>query len=446
MKITRLILSLILLFIINLTRLSGQPSFEDIDRAVSERDYREAIRLCRVLEESSGMSPGLQLRYGIINASLSNYHIAMQHLKAAEDAGTGGINAGILIAECLEALGDIESASAKYEDIIEKNRDNLFVINKYAGMLVSNRQFHEAARWYQILVDSVPDNPVFRKNLGGCLAQANMDDSALFHMKEAWRLNSRDFSVLMSLSNLWLRLKTPAAGIETLEEAVANNLRNPVPYRCYGNLLFAMQGYKTAAEAYMNAYNLGDTSMVVIRQLAFSLYASQQYRDAVPYLKLYYESDTMNYEAAFYLGVAMSSWRMQKEGIMYLEKAVELMMPDSAKLGNIYASIGKAYSDINNYDDGIESYMTALIYEPENPDHLLNLAKMHDSRKNLSEALRFFEAYDAHQNEMIRRIAESRGIDTDSFIISGNHSYARLRIKKIKEELFFMGEIKKINS
>jgi tetratricopeptide (TPR) repeat protein len=122
------------------------------------------------------------------------------------------------------------------------------------------------------------------------------------------------------------------------------------------------------------------------------------------------------------------------------------MMPDSAKLGNIYASIGKAYSDINNYDDGIESYMTALIYEPENPDHLLNLAKMHDSRKNLSEALRFFEAYDAHQNEMIRRIAESRGIDTDSFIISGNHSYARLRIKKIKEELFFMGEIKKINS
>lgn len=446
MKTSRFIFSALFFLLIKLAWLSGQPTFQDIDRAMAARDYREALRLCSLNEAGSGTSPELSLRYGIINASLSNHQTALTHLAAAEKAGSGGVAAGLLIAECLEALGDIEAASGKYEELIGNNNANLFLINSYARMLVSNRKFHEAARWYQILVDSVPDNPVFRKNLGGCLIQANMDNFALIHLREAWRLNNKDLSVLMSLSNTWLRLRMPQAGIETVEEAVANNSRHPLPYRCHGNLLFALQSYKPASEAYLNAYNLGDTSMVVIRQLAFSLYASQQFREAIPYLKIYYEADTLNHEAAYYLGIAMSSWRMQNEGIEYLEKAIALMMPDSARLGGIYASIGKACSDINRYDKGIESYLTALTYEPKNPDHLLNLAKMYDGSKNLREALKYFEAYDAHQTEMIRRIAESRGMETDKFIMSGNQNYARLRIKKIKEDLFFLGEIQKINS
>lgn len=446
MKIPKLIVSVNFFLYVMLACLSGQHSLGDIDKAMAARDYREAIRLCYLLEESSGVSPELSLRYGIIHASLSNHKTALTYLSTAEEAGTGGVAAGILMAECLEALGDIESASAKYDDLIEKNRDNLFLMNRYAKMLVSARKFSEAARWYQILVDSVPDNPVFRKNLGGCLIQAGMENYALKHLREAWRLNDKDLSVLFSLTNTWLQLRMPEAGLGTVREAIANNSRNPLPYRCHGNLLFALQSYEKAAEEYRNAYNLGDTSIIVTRQLAFSLYASQQFREAIPYLMIYFESDTLNYEAAYYLGVAMSSWRMQNEGIEYLEKAIDLMMPDSVRLGSIYSSMGKAYSDINRYDKGIESYLSALIYEPGNPDHMLNLAKMYDGNRNLKKALEYFEAYDAHQNEMIKRMAESKDMDIDKFIISGNHSYARQRIKKIKEDLFFLGEIKKINS
>jgi len=61
---------------------------------------------------------------------------------------------------------------------------------------------------------------------------------------------------------------------------------------------------------------------------------------------------------------------------------------------------------------------------------------MYDSNKNLREALKCFEAYDAHQNEMIKRMAESKGMDTDKFIISGNHSYERQRIKKMVLPIF----------
>ena len=445
MKYRREIVIMSIFLLLMLASLQGQPSFVDIDRAMAARDYREALRLCSLIEVSSGSSPELSLRYGMINASLSNHQKALVHLSVADRAGIGGVSAGLLMAECYEALGDIGAASLKYEELIEKNKDNLFLISSYARMLVNNRSFAEAARWYQILVDSVPDNPVFRKNLGGCLVQVSMDNYALAHLREAWRLNNRDLTVLFSLTNTWLRLRMPEAGLETVREAIENNRRNSIPYRCYGNLLFAMQVYGEAADAYMNAYNLGDTSMVVIRQVAFSLYASKQFSDAIPYLKIYFESDTLNHEAAFYLGIAMSSWRMQEEGIQYLQKAVLLMMPDSVKLGGIYASIGKAYSDLNRYDKGIESYHSALVYEPENPDHLLSLAKMYDGNKDMKGALKYFEVYDAHQNEMIRKMAESRAIETDRFIISANHSYARQRIKRIKEDLFFLGEIKKIN-
>jgi len=187
----------------------------------------------------------------------------------------------------------------------------------------------------------LPDNAIFRKNLGGCFTQLAMDEYALPHLNRAWQLNSRDLGVLTSLTNVWLRLKMPESGIETVEEAINLHRQSPVPFRCHGNLLFAIENYGGASAAYQTAYNLGDTSLLVTRQLGFSYYAANKFRESIPYLMLYYKSDTTNYEASYYLGHAMTLWTMKEEGLSYLEKALLLLAPDSVQTATVYASIGK---------------------------------------------------------------------------------------------------------
>ncbi|MDX9929354.1 MAG: tetratricopeptide repeat protein [Bacteroidales bacterium] len=435
-----------ILFLLNLACLAGQVTLNEADIAIARKDYRRALEICSYLEKESGSTPELSLRKGIIEAAMSNFPSALAYLLEAEKGGAGSITSGLLIAECHEALGDIKSASARYEELIRTDRSNLYVINSYARMLISNRMYSDAIKWCQLLVDSVPGNPVFRKNLGGCFIQEGMDESALIHLRESWNMNDRDLNVLVSLTNTWLRLKIPAAGIPVTTEAILTHIGNPIPYRCHGNLLFALQQFEASATAYLEAYNLGDTSVTVARQLGFSYFASNQFREAIPYLMIYYRSDTANYEASYYLGVAMSAWRMKNEGIEMLRRTIDLMTPDSVRIGAIHASIGQAYSDQNLYPKAIESYRNALRYAPGEPDYLIGMARVYDGNKNLSEALEYYEAYDAHQNEMIRRLAASGNISPDSFVLSFQHQQARERIKKIKEELFLMGDIKKINS
>ena len=442
---TRSIITLIFL-LSQLALLQGQPVLADIDNAISGKNYREALELCNQMEITSGTSYELDFRFGVVHASLSNFPAALEYLTRSEANGTGGLQAGLLIADCHEALGDIGLASEKYVELIRNDRSNLYIVNCFARMLLNNRLYSDAIKWCQLLVDSVPDNSVFRKNLGGCFTQLAMDEYALPHLNRAWQLNSMDLSVLTSLTNVWLRLRMPESGIETVEEAINLHRQSPVPFRCHGNLLFAIENYGGASAAYQTAYNLGDTSLLVARQLGFSYYAANNFRESIPYLMIYYKSDTTNSEASYYLGHSMTLWTMKEEGIRYLEKSLLLLAPDSVKTGTVYASIGKATTDIKNYEKGIESYNSALTYSPGNPDYILGLAKVYDINRNLKEALKYYEIYDQHQSEMIRKLAESANIGVDKFQLSINHRYAQSRIRKIKEDLFFMGDIERINS
>ena len=442
---TRSIITLIFL-LSQLALLQGQPVLADIDNAISGKNYREALELCNQMEITSGTSYELDFRFGVVHASLSNFPAALEYLTRSEANETGGLQAGLLIADCHEALGDIASASEKYVELIRNDRSNLYIVNCFARMLLNNRLYSDAIKWCQLLVDSVPDNSVFRKNLGGCFTQLAMDEYALPHLNRAWQLNSMDLSVLTSLTNVWLRLRMPESGIETVEEAINLHRQSPVPFRCHGNLLFAIENYGGASAAYQTAYNLGETSLLVARQLGFSYYAANNFRESIPYLMIYYKSDTTNSEASYYLGHSMTLWTMKEEGIRYLEKSLLLLAPDSVKTGTVYASIGKATTDIKNYEKGIESYNSALTYSPGNPDYILGLAKVYDINRNLKEALKYYEIYDQHQSEMIRKLAESANIGVDKFQLSINHRYAQSRIRKIKEDLFFMGDIERINS
>jgi|GEM_PF-6688988 len=426
-------------------KVAGQPSINDIDMAIASRDFREAARLGALITGTGGSSPALSLRLGIISVAMNDYLKALQYLGEAEAGGTGGIQAPLLMAECHEALGDIKSASAKFDELVAGDRSNLYIINMYAKMLIDNRLFSDAVKWCQLLVDSVPQNPVFRKNLAVCFSQISMDDHALMHFRASWNLNDRDLGVLTAITNCILRLKMPGAGLEIVTEAIGTHPGNPVPYKCRGNLLFAMKQYEDAAEAYLNAYNLGDTISTTARQVGFSYFGAQQYRNAIPYLMIHYRSDTTNIESAYCLGYAMAAWRMQEEGIKMLRYCIDLMAPDSAYYANIYSAIGKASNTLNRHSDAIGAYNDALTFNPDDPDLILGLARSFDGAGEYKDAILYYEQYITHQEGMLKKIADSKGITTDRFVTPSQVVFARDRVKKIRDELFFMGEIKKIN-
>jgi tetratricopeptide (TPR) repeat protein len=442
---TRTISTLIFLLIM-LARLPGQHTLNDADMAIMKKNYGEALRICDSIRESGNLTPALDLRFGTIYAALSDYTKALEYLLAAEAAGEKSVSSGLLIASCHETIGDLDAASEKYEEIIYADRTNIFPVISYSTMLLSNRLFDKALKWCQLLVDTIPDNPLFRKNLGGCFLQLSMDGEALHHLNESWKLNSKDLSLITAMTTAWLRYRTPGAGLATVSEAMRLHPLSPVPPKCAGNLYFALQKYDSAAISYHQAYNLGDTSLYIARQLGLSYYGDNKFDQAIPFLTINYKSDTTDFESNQYLGLSLAFSSRQREAIPYLEQAAKLLLPDSSLVGNIHGAIGKAAGDINNYSKGIDAYREALKFLPGEPDFVLETARLYDQSQNYREALKYYEMYLEHQNGLIKQIAEAKQIDPEKISLGSKYDFARYRIKKIREELFFMGEIKKINS
>jgi len=446
MKFTIRSLSTLFFLLFMLARLPGQYLLTDADMAIVKKDYRQALIICNTLQKGGEKSAAIDLRLGIIYSSLSDHIRALEHLQRAEAGGEKSISTGLLIADCHEAIGDIDAASAKYEEIIYSDRSNLYPVINYSKLLLSNRLYDKALKWCQLLVDSMPANPVLRKNLGGCFLQLGMDGQALYHLHEAWTLNNKDLSLLTAMTTAWLRLEIPANGLKTLAQAIEVHPESPIPYKCIGNLQFTLQQYDSSAVAYQKAYNLGDTSVYIARQTGLSYFAINKFSLAVPYLQLNYKNDSLNYEAVQYLGLALANSSRQREAIPYLENAINLLRPDSAVIGNLHASIGRAAYEINNFSKGIAQYHMALRFIPKNQDYVFELARAYDQNKNYKEALSYYEKYLETQNRLVSEIAESRNIDPDKINLGPRHSAAKQRVKKIREELFFMGEIQRFNS
>ncbi len=446
MKFSLRSLSTLFFLLFMLARLPGQYLLTDADIAIVKKDYRQALVICNSLQKSGDNSAAVDLRLGIIYSSLSDYTRALEHLQRAEEGGEKNISTGLLIADCHEAIGDIDAASLKYEEIIYADRSNLYPVINYSKLLLTNRLYDKALKWCQLLVDSMPDNPVLRKNLGGCFLQLSMDPEALYHLHEAWTLNNKDLSLLTAMTTAWLRLKIPKNGLKTLAQAIEVHPESPVPHKCIGNLQFALQAYDSSAVAYQMAFDLGDTSVYIARQAGLSYYAINKFSQAVPFLRINYEYDTLNYEAVQYLGLALANSSRQREAIPYLENAVSLLHPDSALIGNLYASIGRAAFEINNFSKAISEYHQALRYLPKNQDYRFELARVYDQNKNYKEALKYYGEYLDNQNRLVMEIAESRNIDPEKISLGPRHTAAKQRVKKIQEELFFMGEIQRFNS
>jgi len=428
-----------------LARLSGQSALSDADIAIAGKDYKEALRICTQLINQGEQNPAIDLRLGIIYSSLLDYPKALEHLIAAEAGGEKNLSSGLLIAGCYESIGAIDSASAKYEEIIYADRSNIFPVISFSKMLITYRMFGDALPWCQLLVDSVPDNAVFRKNLGGCFLQLAMDPEALKHLGESWRLNNMDISLLPAMTTAWLRARIPESGLPVMREAVMVHPASAVVHKSSANLYFAMERYDSAAIAYQAAFNLGDTSLFITRQLGLCYYAGKKFSEAVPFLLKSYESDTLDFEAAQYLALSLSNSGRQKEAITYFNFAIQMLLPDSSLLSGLYAETGRAAYDINSYDIALKSYNDALKYNPNEIDLVFELARLYDTKKEYQSAFSYYERYLRHQDKIIKEIAESRNLDPSKINLGGRYEFAKDRIEKIREELFFQGEIKRIN-
>jgi len=442
-------LSLIVIILFATFKSGAQSKNDSIDYYILTRSYEKAAKLSNSLLSSSPENPDLMISYGISMQAMQEYEIALNAYKSALRQDSTIKAALYRMAECYEALGDKKEAIKTYDSILSADSSDIYSMQHKARLLISLRNFENALILYKKLLIHAPGNYIFNKNAGLCYYRLQEESKAADHLAKAWSLNKRDLSLPVSIANAYNRLKLPSDALYFLEEGLEYDSLNIPILKTAASIKYAMSNFEDAAAYLEKAYQQGDTSLFTNKYLGLSLFNLSRYEEAIPRLRDFYLFDTLNTEATYYLGLALTGWHMKDEGINYLQLTIDMSYPQPEFIGTIYAAMATAKADINQRAKAIEYYKKAITLDPRAPSYYLETGKLYDAKAKIEnvpghykKALEYYESFLETRQPYIEQIMSERGLRADQ-ISSPGMDYARGRIKKIKEELFFRGELEK---
>ena len=442
MGIKRKIILVVLAFV------ALDASSQEILKRASElflwKDFREVIALLGPVVENDSLAIDEAVLLGMSYQGLQDYSGALMIYNKPQLAEEKGV--AYNRAECYELLGASATARDIYMKLLGRDSTDLHSLINLARIDYRNRNYLSADSLYRKLVDINPENYIFRKHLGICSYQLNKEFDALDNLRHAWRLNKNDLELPVNIANVYARFREPALALAVLNEGLAVDSTDITILKTAAFIQFRLENYDTASSIFGKAFLYGDSAVFTRKHLGISYFNLNNYQDAIPHLRSFYEADTTNSEASYYLGLALCSWHGKNEGIEMLERTIKLMSPDTTFLGSLYAEIGQTWSDINNYERSLENYSMALHMDPDRPAYLLEMARLNDRIGNMKKstthyrrAMDVYARYIELQEAEVSRVMEERGLDREQ-VSSPGISFARQRISAIKDELFFLGE------
>ena len=275
---------------------------------MENRDFRRVIEICDSLMAEEGPRHYLLKKSGLAFQGLQDYENALASFILASEDDSTDISLNYMISECLEQLGDINSAIALLEEIYLSDNTNLYCLQNLARLKIKLKDYTSAIPYCRRLTDSFPDN--------FCNYQLGFIDIALENFRKAWSLNKRDLTLPVNMANCHVKMKQPEKAIDILNEGLSYDSLNINILKTVGYLYYRGENYGLSVPAFAKALAAGDSTEFVRKHLGISLYNESRYEESIPELMAYYMADTLNSEAAYYLGKAMTSWHLKEKGIL----------------------------------------------------------------------------------------------------------------------------------
>ncbi|HCC71421.1 MAG TPA: hypothetical protein DEQ09_09780 [Bacteroidales bacterium] len=448
MRIKKLFITGILFLTVSLYCIS-QVSSDSIFRYIQMREYSTASELCEILLQENSSKPEIWLYHGMSMQGMQEYARALgSYIKAVQDESYFQ-PAGYRLAECYEFLGDVRQALNMYNTLLETDSLNLYTLQQKGRLLMKLNVYSKAEECYKRLLSGSPDNYLFNKNIGICYYKTSRESLAAKHLVTAWLNNKLDLSLPVSIANAYARLKMPDNALSFLKDGLSIDSTNIPILKTAGSIEFSLGNDEEVVYYLRKAYNYGDTGVFINKYLGISYFNLSHFEEAIPFLRRYYSYDTLNTEASYYLGHALSTWHKKEEGIALLQKTIDLSYPEPQFIGSIYAVMAVAKADMNKREDAIEYYNKALELDPGRSSYYYEIAKLYDAKGKIEKdsgpykkAIEYFNLFLDIEEKKLEIIMKERNLDPDQISAPGIE-YAKKRIKEIREELFFRGELEK---
>lgn len=418
-----------------------QAQNSPIKEAMQNYDYEKAL----ILIEAETPSPSLNYQKALALKGLCKYTEAIATLKQIIENEHSHLQALTELAECYKLNGKYNDALKCYEAAQSLNPQNKYFILQQINLLCNSEQFEKAKTLCKqiIMKDSSAIN---LRTLGICYEGINHPDSALICYQKSLIKAPNDMLSVNRLANLYINSEDYRAAIDLTESyrqidstQTTINRQNAMAY-CLN------KQYEKAINRYISLTNNGDNSYLTCYYLGASYFGSEYFYEAHDYLKKAYEINPKNVNLLYLLGKACYKTSWKKEGMEYINKAIDLTIPKDEDLAKLYKALAESAGLNGLYAKQIEALKKSYQYDPSYKYGLYLIGMTYDRQlHDINNAIKYLEAFletnpNDRENEATATFDEKTGQVTVTPI--SYYQAAQRVLEKLKTELFFRNGIK----
>lgn len=407
---------------------------DPIGEALANYDYETAIDL--INEEKP--TPQLLLLKAKAQKGLNRYGEALSAYKEVIAHDTENIRVLIEMADCYKSIANYNEAVKCYEQALLKNPENKYAQFQYISLLCNLERFEKAREKCNELLAN--DSSAVSLHLQAqCLEGLNQLIFATDYYHIIQDKYPNDYLSAAKLGSLYLEMKEYPKAIESTEKYRQRDSTNLIVNRQNAMAYCLAKDYPLAVERYDALLAQGDSTYLTCYYAGVSNYAKEDYYKAHDLLEFAHQYQPQNVNLLYYLARACAKTSWKKEGVEYIEKAIDLTIPSDDVLLNLYKGATDCYKMAGMYDKQIETMKLQYKYEPGRHKYLYDIAFIYSNfLKDNRNTERYLEAFLKTKPQEAKK--EENNVSADGSVELGIKNYynaASKWLNDLRKEKFF---------
>lgn len=425
--------TLLLLCIIPTVSSLGQTN-DEIRRAMDNYDYETVITLigpdCR--------DSLLLITKAQALKAMNRYPEAIGTLNSLILKDSTNTKVLIDLGECYKLTGNSRRAADYYQKAMNLQPGNKYFRLQFIRSLLASEDYEEARTACHGWLEHDSLSATGYKYLGQAYEGLQDEVSAFFSYNIAYRRDSLDAQTVARIAGIFNDNKQFEDAIDVTECYRLSDTTNIDVNRQNAKAYCMLKEYPTAVERYESLKRLGDHSFLTLYYLGVSHYGDNWFYGAYDNLKEAYQKNPMDVNVLYYLAKAAARTSWKKEGAEYMEEAFRIAVPSDSMMVRLYDGLAECYGYALDTKKEIAAMEKLYSYTKKN-SILYKIARLYDWKEDEKNAIRYYEKFMGTVPEDQRYALDENGNPAEDRTTL--YQQAWKRIKKIKEEGFFRGDI-----
>ncbi len=416
-----------------------------IQEAMNNYDYEKAIMLI----DKEQPTTELLFQKGKALKSLGRNAEALHTFRQIIAGDSLNQRAFIEAAECCKQSAKYQDALKYYQKAIDIHPDNKYVRIQYISLLCNLQQYEEAFGESSVLAETDSSAVILHLQAQSLEGRTGFLDAALGCYHVIQDKYPDDYLAAAKLGQIYNAMQFYEYAIEATEKYREADTTNVVVNRQNAQAYCLSGDYPMAIKRYEYLVGQRDSSFHTYYYLGVSYYATEKFYEAHDMLEIARKYDPENVNLLYYLGRACAKTSWKKQGIEYLETAIDLSLPKDSAMTRLYKGLRDCCRLGREPAKAIQAAKDQYKYDKTNHKLLYDIAIDYLFMKDNKNATHYLEAFLKTRPKDTKETAieiNKKGeveVNMEYYYRSAMETLMKLKQKAKEEDFFKNGTLSK---